>query len=90
MRGCHSKMHAGEAKGRRQFSQNSQEICNFWNDLGLKRGRAENWPPALSPLKKQNDYSYFPTPVHSVIRTGWPFLTMVGYRLSKPLWSDAL
>ena len=86
---CHSKMHLSEANSRRQFSKNSREMRNFLNDLGFKKGGEKTGHSSL-PLKKLNDYSYFPTSDHSVSRTGWPLLTMVGYTLSKPLWSDAL
>jgi hypothetical protein len=90
MRRCHSKMHVCEAKGRRQLSKKFAGNTQLFERFGVQERQGRKLATALSPLKKLNDYSYFPKPVHSVIRTGWPFLTMVGYRLSKPLWSDAL
>lgn len=82
-------MHAREAKSRQRLSEDSQEIRNFLNDLGFKGDGEKTGHSSLPAQETERNYC-FPTPDHSVIRTGWPLLTMVGYTLSKPLWSDAL
>ncbi len=82
-------MHVCEAKGRRQLSKKFAGNAQLFERSGVQERQGRKLARALSPLKKLNDYSYFPTPDHSVSRTGWPLLTMVGYTLSKPLWSDA-
>jgi len=62
-------MHVCEAKGRGYFSQNSQEICNFLNDLGFKKGEGENWTQPSLRFKKPT--KFLTTRCRSVLHQHW-------------------